>query len=70
MYGDFFVAIFEPVLLTPHGVSRRGAAIEFVGAVLEAEPDVDVGMLGFDPQVLGPVGSYKASLCFHYDVIG
>lgn len=52
MNGDVLVGISEPVTLTPHGVSRRGAAIEFVLGVLEDESDVDVGMLGLDPQVL------------------
>lgn len=52
MNGDLLVGIQKAVLLTPHGVSGRGAAIEFVCAVLEDKSNVDMRMLSLDPKVL------------------
>ncbi len=67
--GDGFVGELEPVGRAPRGVSRLGLFGDTGSAVAEHEPDVEIGMLGFDKQMLLPILGQKPALRFNDDPI-
>jgi hypothetical protein len=70
MNWDNLVGMLKAPLVTPHGVSSRGAAIELVSGVLKHEADVEVWMLRLDPQMLGAICGIPQPLRFYNDTVG
>lgn len=70
MKWDFLVGVFKSPLVTPHGVSSRGAAIELVSGVLKHEANVEGGVLRLDPQMLGAICCVPQPLRFYNDTVG
>lgn len=69
MYWDFLVGVLKAPLLTPHGVSGWGAAIELVSGVLKHEANVEVRVLCFDPQMLCAICGVPQPLRFYNDAV-